>query len=77
MTTYQISAPATPGARPTTYGPFKTLAAARKEARKWAHRKDLTNQDVRIERRPGRPNGSRDNPDGREVVFVEYAGPNR
>ncbi len=77
MSDYQIKAPATPGATPSTFGPYKTLAAARKEARRWEVRGDLTVQDVRIERLVGRPLGSRDVPDGRPTQFVEYAGPCR
>ncbi len=75
--TYQIRVPATPGATPSVFGPFPTLAAARQEAKRYDVRRDLTNQDLRIERRPGVALGSRDVPDGREAVFVEYAGPNR
>ena len=60
---YRVSAPLTPGARPVVAGAAATLADARRLARGFSHRRDLTYQDVRIER----PSGS----------LVEYAGPPR
>ena len=62
---YQIAAPDVPGGAFVTYGPY-TLTEARRHAREdWSIRRDLTYQDVRIERV---------NPAG---VLVEYAGPTR
>lgn len=61
---YQVSAPATPGARLTVAAKYATLRDARRYARDaYRSRRDLTWQDVRIER-----------PDG---MLVEYAGPPR
>lgn len=60
--TYYVTAPETPGAVPTRTRAH-SLVWARKVARTYHGRRDLTNQDVRIEREDGR--------------LVEYAGPNR
>lgn len=61
--TYQIQTRTTPGATPSIVASTKTLAEARKVARTYSDRRDLTNQDVRIQREDGQ--------------LVEYAGPNR
>ena len=63
MTSYQIRTRTTPGATPTVVAETKTLAGARKIARTYRDRRDLTGQDVRIERADG--------------SLVEYAGPTR
>ncbi len=76
-TGFIVSAPSVPGAVPTEQSEHRTLADARIESRNWHSRKDLKAHDVRIDRALGPKNGSRDNPDGRERVFVEYAGPTR
>ena len=61
--TYTVIAPMTPGATPTVYATTQTLREARAAAAAFAQqRRDLTYQDVRIERA-----GTR----------VEYAGPAR
>lgn len=62
MSRYQVTAPKTPGATPSSQ-PAATLAEARKIAKAFAGRRDLTGQDVRIERADGQ--------------LVEYAGPSR
>ena len=59
MNRYQVTAPATPGATPTSQL-AATLAQARQIARTFRDRRDLRGQDVRIERLYGR--------------LVEYAG---
>lgn len=62
--TYEITAPKTPGATPSVVATATTLSAARKSARYFSRdRRDLSGQDVRI----NRPDGS----------LVEYAGPTR
>jgi hypothetical protein len=61
-TTYQVIAPATPGARPTVIGEARKIADARRLAKPYEARKDLTYQDVRIAK-AGR--------------HVEYCGPAR
>ena len=62
---YRVVAPATPGAPPTpaTSAGSSRLAEARRIARCFRHRRDLTYQDVRIVRADG--------------SLVEYAGPMR
>ncbi len=62
-TQYILRAPKTPGAQPSDISAHVYLAEARKAARAFRDRRDLTNQDVRIERVDGQ--------------LVEYAGPNR
>ena len=61
---YQVSAPKTPGASPTVLSTHSTLREARKAARSLGARRDLTRQDVRIERTT-------------DIHVVEYAGPSR
>jgi hypothetical protein len=64
MNRYQITAPFTPGAVPSVQGGTRTLAEARRFARKISEgRSDLRGQDVRIEDLAGN--------------LVEYAGPVR
>ncbi len=59
----QITAPKTPGSQPSIIGEFTNLRDARRAAKAFrVDRRDLTGQDVRIER------------DGK---LVEYAGPVR
>ncbi len=58
---YRISAPSTPGSRPTIQGAHGNLRDARRSACLFNDRNDLTYQDVRIERADGH--------------LVEYAGP--
>jgi hypothetical protein len=62
MSKYLVTAPQTPGARPSSQ-PAATLARARRIAKTFRDRRDLNGQDVRIEREDGR--------------LVEYAGPAR
>ncbi len=62
MSKYNVSAPQTPGAAPSDH-PAATLAEARKIAKTFVGRRDLTGQDVRIETGDGQ--------------LVEYAGPAR
>lgn len=59
---YRVTAPATPGATPSSELAY-TLTEARRLAAKFRYRRDLTGQDVRIERLDGQ--------------LVEYAGPAR
>lgn len=49
-TTLEVIAPATPGARPSVIGTARTIREARKLAKPYQSRKDLTYQDVRIVR---------------------------
>lgn len=63
QTKYVVTAPKSPGAQPSAVAECATIAEARRAARPFASRKDLSGQDVRIER-----------PDG---MLVEYAGPSR
>lgn len=60
--TYTVTAPKTPGSVPAVIGTAKRIAEARKLAKPYQSRRDLTRQDVRIER------------DGK---LAEYAGPVR
>lgn len=60
--TYTVIAPATPGATSTVRATVSSLREARAAAREFAARRDLTYQDVWIERAGAR---------------VEYAGPAR
>ena len=59
---YAVSAPRTPGAAHTSTQ-AATLAEARKISKEFSSRRDLSRQDVRIERNDG--------------SLVEYAGPAR
>ncbi len=62
--TYHVTAPSTPGSRPVVQATTQSLLDARRIARAdYGHRRDLTYQDVRIERQDGR--------------LVAYAGPAR
>ena len=61
-TTLEVIAPATPGARPSVIGTARNIREARKLAKPYQSRKDLTYQDVRIAK------GGR---------HVEYCGPAR
>ena len=61
-TTYTITAPKNPGDEPTTVATRPTIAEARDVAANYAHRRDLTHQDVVIYRGARR---------------VEFAGPFR
>ena len=61
-TTLEVIAPATPGARPSVIGTARTIREARKLAKPYQTRKDLTYPDVRIAK------GGR---------HVEYCGPAR
>jgi len=61
-TTYTIIAPKNPGDEPTTVATRPTIAEARDVAANYAHRRDLTHQDVVIYRGARR---------------VEFAGPFR
>ena len=49
-TTLEVIAPATPGARPSVIGTARNIREARKLAKPYQARKDLTYQDVRIVR---------------------------
>lgn len=62
MTKYTIETRPTPGSTTTTVGTAKTIREARRIARQYDSRRDLTYQDVAI-RRGGK--------------IVEYAGPSR
>ena len=62
-TKYEVMTRKTPGAAPTVVASAATLRDARREAARYADRRDLCGQDVRIQR----PDGS----------LVEYAGPAR
>lgn len=71
--TYVLIAPWTPGATPREV--FEgSLRECRNEAAKYAARRPDIKRgvDLRIDRCVGRKNGSRDVPDGRPRVFVEY-----
>jgi hypothetical protein len=58
---YVVTAPATPGAKPSAVSTHTTISAARKSARDFSRgRRDLRGCDVRIERESG--------------TLVEYAG---
>lgn len=59
---YTVTAPKTPGSQPSVVGTARRIADARKLAKPYQSRRDLTHQDVRIER------------DGK---LAEYAGPVR
>lgn len=64
MDIYQVTYPTTPGSTPTVQIGARTIREARRHARAEAQaRRDLTYQDIRIERRDGR--------------LVEFAGPSR
>lgn len=62
---YSVEAPTTPGARPTIQSTHKTLAEARKSAKRFQSRRDLKRSDVRI---GNMLEGGK---------LVEYAGPPR
>lgn len=64
LVSYVLTAPTTPGAQPSHQGSYSNLRLARAAAKKrFAGRRDLVGQDVRIERADGQ--------------LVEYAGPAR
>jgi hypothetical protein len=63
MLKYQVTAPVTPGSKPTGVGFADTLRGARALSKPFKSRRDLRGQDVRIERADGQ--------------LVEYAGPAR
>jgi hypothetical protein len=63
MYKFNVSAPETPGAASSNHF-AKTLREARKIAKEFSRRRDLTYQDVRIEKLP-------------TGMLVEYAGPFR
>ena len=63
---YELSAPEIPGAAPTVVASYPSIVDARFAAERFQGRRDLTYQDVRIDKT------------GRSFSkFVEYCGPTR